>query len=56
MIVVVAAVCSLLAGYLAGVALGPISSRWCPDCGRTRECLSCDQALIPGRRKHDHSK
>jgi hypothetical protein len=51
-VAVVAAGCALFVGYLAGVRLGPVSGRWCPGCGRSRECLICDHGLVPERRKH----
>jgi hypothetical protein len=42
-------------GYILGARLNGITARWCPGCGRSRECLVCDFTPATERRRRDHA-
>ncbi len=37
----IAAVAGLVIGLLAGLMLASDKGKWCPGCGRERDCLVC---------------
>lgn len=37
----VAAVAGLVIGLLSGLMLASDKGKWCPNCGRERDCLAC---------------
>jgi hypothetical protein len=39
----IAAVAGLVIGLLAGLMLASGKGKWCPTCGRTRDCLACQE-------------
>ncbi|WP_221328183.1 hypothetical protein [Actinoplanes sp. L3-i22] len=39
---ILAVVVALIIGYVSGMKLANASARWCPGCGRTRDCSTCD--------------
>lgn len=43
MIATIAAVAGLLVGTLAGLLVKPSTQRFCPACGVTLSCLSCEE-------------
>jgi len=38
-----AAVAGLVFGLLAGLMLASDKGKWCPGCGRERDCLPCQE-------------
>ncbi len=39
----IAAVAGLVIGLLAGLMLASNKGKWCPSCGRERDCLPCQE-------------
>lgn len=39
----IAAVAGLVIGLLAGLLLASDKGKWCPSCGRERDCLPCQE-------------
>jgi hypothetical protein len=39
----IAAVAGLVIGLLAGLMLASGKGKWCPTCGRERDCLACQE-------------
>lgn len=44
----VAAVAGLMIGLLAGLMLASDKGKWCPSCGRERDCLPCQEVVGNG--------
>ncbi len=42
--VVIAAMASLVVGFASGVLSLKAKNRWCPGCGTTLACLTCEEA------------
>jgi hypothetical protein len=41
--VVIAAVASLVVGFVGGVLSLKAKNRWCPGCGTSLACLACEE-------------
>jgi hypothetical protein len=39
----IAAVAGLVIGLLTGLMLASDKGKWCPNCGRERDCLPCQE-------------
>jgi hypothetical protein len=39
----IAAVAGLAIGLLTGMILASDKGKWCPSCGRERDCLACQE-------------
>jgi hypothetical protein len=39
----IAAVAGLVIGLLTGLMLASDKGKWCPSCGRERDCLACQE-------------
>lgn len=39
----IATVAGLVIGLLAGLMLASGKGKWCPTCGRERDCLACQE-------------
>jgi hypothetical protein len=39
----IAAVAGLVIGLLAGLMLASGKGKWCPSCGRERDCVACQE-------------
>jgi hypothetical protein len=39
----IAAAAGLVIGLLAGLMLASDKGKWCPNCGRERDCVACQE-------------
>ena len=49
----IAALGGLVIGLLAGLMLASNKGKWCPNCGRERDCLACQEVTsgAPGSKR-----